>query len=102
MSPPGQPPIGWAKLSPVEGPSRLAALLCSLQGCELQAQTHSSKQRVEDPSITTERLLDQDVVPPMSNEDESGWDKLLDDDEDTAMDVEPDGYDDEDVFLLDV
>ena len=57
----------------------------------------------EDPSAAAEHLLDQDATPSLSKQDESGWDDLLEDnDQDVAIDVEPDGDDNDDVFLLDV
>ena len=59
----------------------------------------------EEPSVTNEKKQEMDGNPgtgPKDNE-ESGWDsKLLDDDEDEDMDVEPDGDDDDDVYLFDI
>ena len=57
----------------------------------------------EDPSAAAEHLLDQNATPSLSKQNESGWNDLLEDnDQDVAMDVELDGDDDDDVFLLDV
>ena len=59
----------------------------------------------EEPSVANEKKQEMDGNPrtgPKDNE-ESGWDsKLLDDDEDEDMDVEPDSDDNDDVYLFDI
>ena len=55
------------------------------------------------PGISHPRGSDKNSRTGPKDNEESGWDsKLLDDDEDDDMDIEPDGDDDDDVYLFDI